>query len=149
MKVRHLKVSDFEQWVSMRHALWPDEDIDALRDHAGRMLRGDPTPFLKIQNFIAEDEHGMCGFLEASLRGCAEHCYSSPVGYIEGWCVVPHLRGRGIGSALVRAAEDWARAEGCTEMASDASVENKTSRKAHKALGYQEESPAVHFHKKL
>jgi aminoglycoside 6'-N-acetyltransferase I len=71
------------------------------------------------------------------------------VGYIEGWYVSPDKRGKGIGAALVRAAEDWARGEGCTEMASDAHADNETSRNAHRALGYAESRPVVQFHKRL
>jgi aminoglycoside 6'-N-acetyltransferase I len=149
MNIRPLQSADFDAWVAMRHALWPDHHAAELRDDAARMLAGDPTPYLKIRTFVAEDCGRLCGFLEASLRGCADRCYSSPVGYIEGWYVTPEVRGKGIGAALVQAAEDWARGEGCTEMASDAHADNEPSRKAHRALGYDESRPVVQFRKQL
>ncbi|MCB9895037.1 MAG: GNAT family N-acetyltransferase [Planctomycetes bacterium] len=149
MRIRPIEPADLEAWVRMRNALWPNHSSDELRDDAERMLKGDATPYLKIQTFIAEDDDGPCGFLEASLRGNAEGCSTSPVGYIEGWYVMADLRGEGVGRALVKAAEDWARGQGCSEMGSDAHADNEASRKAHKALGYKEKRPVVHFHKQL
>ena len=149
MIIRPLEASDLDEWVRLRNALWPGHSGDELRDDAERMLTGDATPYLKIRTFVAEGAGGLVGFLEASLRGNAEGCNTTPVGYIEGWYVLPDLRGEGVGAALVKAAEDWARGEGCTEMGSDAHADNEGSRRAHKALGYKEKRPVVHFHKNL
>ena len=51
---------------------------------------------------------------------------------------MPEARRRGVGKALVRAAEDWAREQGCAEFASDALLDNHTSAVAHRALGFEE-----------
>ena len=59
------------------------------------------------------------------------------------------FRRRGIGTALVRAAEQWARDQGCSEFASDAEIENDISVTAHKALGFTEVSRVVCFRKDL
>jgi GNAT superfamily N-acetyltransferase len=40
---------------------------------------------------------------------------------------------QGIGRELMRSAEEWARAQGCVEMASDALTENEPSQHAHEA----------------
>lgn len=149
MLIRPLEAADLEPWVRLRCALWPNHSADELRGDAERILGGDPAPHLKIMTFVAEDADGLCGFIEASLRAFADGCDTSPVGYIEGWYVVADLRGEGIGAKLVRAAENWARGEGCTEMASDAHADNEGSRKAHKALGYSEKRPVVRFRKGL
>jgi len=37
----------------------------------------------------------------------------------------------------MRSAEDWARAQGCLEMASDALINNEGSLRAHEALGFE------------
>jgi len=51
--------------------------------------------------------------------------------------------------ALVAAAEAWALAQGCREMASDADLDNTVSQAAHRRLGYRETGRAVQFCKAL
>ena len=50
--------------------------------------------------------------------------------------------------ALVAAAEDWGRARGCTEFASDALLDNAVSASAHLALGFEETVPRLRCFKK-
>jgi aminoglycoside 6'-N-acetyltransferase I len=59
------------------------------------------------------------------------------------------FQGRGIGRALVEAAESYARAAGHDEMASDSDLENADGIAAHLALGYQEVERFVTFRKSL
>jgi aminoglycoside 6'-N-acetyltransferase I len=74
---------------------------------------------------------------------------SSPVGYLEGIFVVPEHRRSGVGEALVRAAEAWARERGCTEMASDRQLDNEPSGVFHEAVGYEEAERIVCYRKSL
>ncbi len=94
-------------------------------------------------------EGRLIGFLEASIRAHVEDCDTDNVGYLEGWFVEEGYRRSGIGGALVRSAESWARRKGCKEMASDAEVENTVSQRAHERLGYSETSRLIHFRKEL
>ncbi len=80
----------------------------------------------------------LVGFAEVSRRAYAEGCETSPVGFLEGWYVVPERRRQGVGRSLVAAAEAWAWALGCREFASDAVAENTQSTTAHRALGFEE-----------
>ncbi len=50
---------------------------------------------------------------------------------------------------MLEAAERWASAQGCREMASDAHLANAVSLAAHKALGFEDEAPTVRFRKGL
>jgi len=102
------------------------------------------------QTFVAARSNGeLGGFLEAAQRKYAEGCDTSPVGYIEGWFVDEDLRRRAVGSALVTAAEAWARQQGFSEMASDCTIDNRVSESAHKRLGYEEAERLIHFRKSL
>jgi aminoglycoside 6'-N-acetyltransferase I len=86
---------------------------------------------------------------EISIRSYAEGCATDRVGFLEGWFVVPEHRRRGIGGALVRAAERWALAQGCREFASDALADNDESALAHRALGFTEVGMIRCFRKDL
>jgi aminoglycoside 6'-N-acetyltransferase I len=77
----------------------------------------------------------------------ADGCTTHPVGYVEGRYVDPDVRRQGVGRALVGAAEVWAVSRGCREMASDARLDNAAGIAAHRALGFQDETPAARFRK--
>ena len=98
---------------------------------------------------VARLESGaVVGFLEVNLRDYAEGAESSPVGYLEGLYVSSEYRRQGIGAALVRAGEQWAWSRGCSEIASDAQIDNTVSIEMHKSLGYREIERQVCFLKK-
>ena len=87
-----------------------------------------------------------------SLRPVAHHLselLGQPVGFVEGWYVREPFRNRGVGRALMRAAEEWARRQGCIEMASDALIAEEGSHRAHQALGFEVVDRCVHFRKPL
>jgi aminoglycoside 6'-N-acetyltransferase I len=129
----------------MRRALWDDcPDEQQIREMEG--ISGSDIEAV----FLAErPSGGLCGFVETSIRPWADGCESRPVGYIEGWYVDPDMRRRGVGRALVEAAEAWARSRGCRQMASDAELWNNVSHQAHKAIGYDETARLVLFKKDL
>lgn len=146
MLIREVKPSDRAEWLRMRIALWPGSDEDHERE-TGEYFR-QPEPNTAV--FVAERDHGkLGGFLEASIRYYAEGCDTRNVGYIEGWYVDTDLRLQSVGRRLVAAAEQWARQQGCREMASDCELNNVGSLKAHLAIGYEEVERAIHFRKTL
>jgi aminoglycoside 6'-N-acetyltransferase I len=84
------------------------------------------------------------------LRSHADGCNPSrPVGYVEGWFVAENHRHNGIGRKLLTAAEDWARSQGCVEIASDTWIDNEVSQRVHEALGYEVVDRCVHYRKTL
>lgn len=142
--IRAATLADADAWVALRTALWPDLPVGEARAEIAAMA-GDAT----LGTFIAWDGDRAVGLVEASLRAYADGCGPGPVGYVEGWYVVPDRRRSGIGRALVAAAEDWARAQGCREMASDALLDNTDSQAAHGRLGYAEVERVVLYRKDL
>jgi aminoglycoside 6'-N-acetyltransferase I len=145
MTLRRASAHDIPEWLRLRRLLWPYSDPQELLAEAESILAEPLTPV-----FVAARLDGsLGGFLEAGLRKYADGCNSSPVGYIEGWYVDEDLRRQHMGAALVRAAEEWAREQGCSEMASDTWLDNDPSISAHLSLGYEECERLVHFCKKL
>ena len=51
--------------------------------------------------------------------------------------------------ALMSAAEQWARQNGYTVLASDTELENTASERVHRALGFEEVERTIHFRKVL
>jgi GNAT superfamily N-acetyltransferase len=84
------------------------------------------TSTLPMAILVAHDEDGaLIGFLEVGMRSHADGCNPArPVGFVEGWFVQETFRNRGVGRELMRVAEEWARAHGCLEMASDTWIDN-------------------------
>lgn len=145
--IRRVSADDAAAWLRMREALWPDETgshAQEIQDFlAGRL--NNPLAVL-----LAVDEAGTpLGFVELSIRAYAEDCHTDRVAYLEGWYVVPEARRQRIGAALVRAAEAWGRAQGCTEFGSDALLDNDVSAAAHRALGFDETVQIRCFRKHL
>src|SRR5262249_39592215 len=154
VQVRRIYRPDRDEWVRMRTALWPDDgeaghgdDVDTF--FATGTFRWSEA-LLPWKVLVAErPAGGLCGFVEASIRPFAEDCTTRPVGYVEGWFVDPDVRRQGVGRKLVKAAEAWAAAHGCREMASDALLGDAVSHQAHKALGFEESGRLLHFRKRL
>jgi len=145
MLVRPYRDSDWPEWLRMSRALLPEESeaslASGMRDTRARR---------DAEVFVVDRGDGrLGGFVEAGTRAYADGCDTSPVGYIEAWFIDPDVRRQRWGRALLAAAEDWARAQGYTEMASDALIANVVSHQAHKAAGYVEMERLVVFRKPL
>jgi aminoglycoside 6'-N-acetyltransferase I len=152
MDPRPVELADEAEWLRMRAALWPDgEPEESARTVRQFLVAPDPAlqPTLHAVFVCPRATGGLCGFVELSIRPYAEGCETNRVGYIEGWYVDPDMRHRGVGRQLIAAAEAWASGQGCTEMASDAELENTTSQQAHQRLGYSEVERIVCFRKAL
>jgi len=131
----------------MRQQLWPSPP----GEHAAEIQHFfDGTDKFLAQVLIAFDQHRKpVGFAELSIRSHADSCDSIGVAYLEGWFIDSAVRRQGAGAALVQAAEQWARAQGCTEFASDTELDNAASAAAHEALGFTEVSRLICFRRVL
>lgn len=144
-RIRKAEDSDRKEWIRMRELLFPEcsEDrhiyeIGLIKSSQGIVLVAELSP------------SDLVGFAEVSIRSDHVECSNnSPVPYLEGWYVDPDFRGKGIGKALIKAAEEFALGKGFAELASDAEIGNKTSIEIHKGLGFKEVGRSVHFIKSL
>ena len=136
IRVRPVTHGDAAAWLAMRQALWPEHGEQNHPTEIAKFLAGELK--MPVSVLVADDNGELLGFAELNIRPYAEGCNTDRVGFLEGWYVMPEARRRGIGRALVVAAEAWARSQGCTEFASNTLAENDLSRVAHHALGFEE-----------
>jgi aminoglycoside 6'-N-acetyltransferase I len=129
----------------MRAALWPESsDAEHLLGMADALARGHYVRLARVGNGVA------LGFVEASKRvDYVNGTDSSPVAFLEGIYVAPAFRRQGVARALVDAVVDWARKQGCRELASDSLLPNIDAHAAHRALGFEETERVVYFRKVL
>jgi aminoglycoside 6'-N-acetyltransferase I len=137
--------ADIADWLALRAALHGASD-----DHHGDIVQILAQPE-RGAGFIARGADGAAlGFAEVALRtDYVNGCETSPVGFLEAIYTVPTARRRGVARALVRAAEAWTLARGCTELGSDALLDNAGSHVMHGALGFEETERVVFFRKAL
>ncbi len=139
--------SDVAVWSALRHQLWPDASTDEHADEIAAILA---EPGASVTLLARAADGIVVGFAEASIRhDYVNGCDTSPVGFLEGIYVVPEQRRQGVAAALVGGVTDWVRNQGCTELASDAPVDNADSHQMHNALGFEETQRVVYFRKRL
>ncbi|QDT66205.1 GNAT family N-acetyltransferase [Calycomorphotria hydatis] len=142
--IRPLEPQDREAWLALRSKLWPASSSEQLASESTVTAEND-----KEAVYVAAVGDSIIGFAEASLRNHAEGCRQSPVGYLEGWFVEPGQRSGGVGRQLVEVVENWARDNGCEEMASDCVLGNTIGIVAHEHLGYRPTVKCVFLKKSL
>jgi aminoglycoside 6'-N-acetyltransferase I len=150
-KIRRVRIGDERELAQMRALLWPDASAEEHLREAEAALAAGAAGNLPNTILVSLGEgETLSGFLEVGLRSHADGCDTRhSVGFVEGWFVRQPFRGMGIGRDLMKAAEDWARAQGCLEMGSDALIDNEESHRAHCALGFEVVDRCVHFKKSL
>ncbi len=139
--VRTICPKDTEAWLSLRMAVYEDDDREGnlaeMKVYAADDLR---------DCFVAVDEaDNVVGLLEMSLRSIVDGCLTSPVGYIEGIIVREGMRGRGIGRLLTERARAWSLEKGCKEMGTDALLTNIGAQQFHESVGFKEVDRVVGY----
>ncbi|WP_338771330.1 aminoglycoside 6'-N-acetyltransferase [Massilia sp. METH4] len=145
MKIVPCTSTNQDGWLDLRRALWSD---GSATEHLAEMQAfiDEPGKFAQLVAYSSDGEPA--GFVEAAVR----HDYvngteSTPVAFLEGLYVAPPYRRQGLGTLLVAAIVAWGQARGCTELASDALLDNTASHAMHRALGFEETERVVFFRK--
>jgi aminoglycoside 6'-N-acetyltransferase I len=151
IEVRRAQRSDNDELAKMRALLWPEASIEEHGRELESVLRFRMYGTLPLAILVSHDQDGaLTGFIEVGLRSHADGCNAAhPVGFIEGWFVQEAFRKQGIGRALMRSAEAWARNQGCREIASDTWIDDEISLRSHQALGFEVVDRCNHFRKPL
>lgn len=148
-RLRIERCSSVEQpgWLDLRRALWPEGTEERHLEEMSAFL-AEPH---RYEQLVAYSDAGEpIGFAEASIRtDYVNGTESSPVAFLEGIYVVPDQRRKGVAAALVAAVAEWGLRAGCSELASDALLDNEISHALHRALGFSETERVVYFRKEL
>ena len=84
---------------------------------------------------VAEDASGKpLGFIH--VCGETDYYTRAECGHIADIVVAPDARGRGVGEALMAAAEQWARARGHSLLTLNVFVENRNARALYERMGF-------------
>lgn len=150
MQIRPLQPEDVKELLRLETALFPYATPAAQETRIGKLWSMGQVNGVSGAIFVADrGDRRLGGYVEVSLRSVVDGCASTPVGYVEAWYVDEDLRHGGLGRELVQAAEDWARAQGCSEMGSDCLIENVVSLRAHEAMGYEVVDRCINLRKSL
>ena len=125
--------------------LWPEHNEAELSAEMAQLLSQKGCFFALC--FCGEDA---VGFAQCQLRhDYVEGCEHAPAGYLEGIYVRPAYRRGGAAAALLDSCRAWAKAQGCSEFASDCELDNSDSLAFHLSLGFTEANRIICFAKKL
>jgi ribosomal protein S18 acetylase RimI-like enzyme len=93
---------------------------------------------------VAENEGGqVIGLLDASQRWTLWH--AGPCVLIEELVVDREARRQGVGRALIEAAIDWARAQGCSEIGLGTETYNLSAQAFYRKLGFDSVSLLLEY----
>ncbi len=147
MEVREVRNPSDVDWLEMRGELWPRLDAGQHQAELESFV-GDPSRFVAFLA-LSPDGRGI-GFAEVSLRSdYVNGCETTPVTFLEGIYVRHEFRRQGVARLLCEAAERWGQSKGCTELGSDALIDNSVSHEMHRHLGFRETERVVYFRKNL
>lgn len=145
MDIHKIKKEDFNNWLEMGLLLWSEYSKAELKIEFAETCKSKNEAV-----FICKDKENYVGFVNISLRyEYVPESTSVPTGYIEGIFVRKEYRKKRIAEKLVRIAEKWAKNKGCKEIASDTELDNNSSQKFHKKIGFKKTKTLVYFIKKI
>jgi ribosomal protein S18 acetylase RimI-like enzyme len=144
VRIRQAEIEDRELILSLVPRLvefgpppWrdPSQIISGEHKALDHALTTNPP---KSAIFIAEDGDGSAlGFIH--LHSSIDFFTLEEHGHISVIVVAASGEGLGIGSALMKAGEEWARQQGYRQLTLNAFVENHQARRLYQKIGYGEE----------
>ena len=116
VQIRPVTHADFDAWLRLRTAHWPNGAADHGPEIAAFFagMASEPQAV-----FLAECNGRAIAVMELSIRKDLPMLPNVDVGYVEGFYIEPEFRGRGITRRLLRFAQDWSRKQHCAAFASD------------------------------
>ena len=125
--------------------LWPECDFDEELHSWQNVLKS-----AEEICFLGKNDETFIGFIHLTIRtDYVEGAENDPTAYVEALFVKEEFRKIGIASKLLKKGEDWAKAKGLTQMASDTEIDNHRSIQFHNKAGFSEVNRIVCFIKNL
>lgn len=90
-----------------------------------------------VELLVAEDGDEIIGFVH--VRTVTDYYTQAPIGHVSDIVVADKAEGRGVGRALLEAAQSWARGKGYRMMQLFVLPENAGARKLYERMGYRSE----------
>jgi aminoglycoside 6'-N-acetyltransferase I len=145
LRIEEIAESDIPKVTELIIRLWPECSYEEESLNCQKIIDSHNQTI-----FSAKQGNNLFAFVHLSLRtDHVEGCSTSPVVYVEGLFVEPLFRKQGVGKALLRKAEEWGKDNNCSEIASDAEIQNIESLAFHKSIGFKEVNRIVCFSKKI
>ncbi|XWN37917.1 MAG: GNAT family N-acetyltransferase [Balneola sp.] len=145
MLIKELTSENVEHLAHLFVELWPHCTFETELEYCKQVIeKNDQTAFL------VNEKGEYIAFAYLSLRNdFVEGATSYPIAYLEGIYVKESYRKTGIASKLIQRAEQWAKENGSSQLASDVEIKNEQSIQFHKKSGFMEENRIVCFIKDI
>jgi aminoglycoside 6'-N-acetyltransferase I len=138
-------INQLDALVDLEMELWPDHIRDELLEETHEQIQSADQVF-----YLIKQDRVFIAFIHASIRSdYVEGANTGKTGYIEGIYVKPSYRRKGIAYNLVEAAELWAKAKCCKQIASDTELSNQAGFAFHVGTGFREANRTISFIKDL
>lgn len=113
--IRPVKQNNADSWKRLRDFLWEGDDH---KSEIAKFFKGEAEEPDEVLLAVTE-ENEVIAHIELSLRYDIEGLAGLKTGYVEGLYVDERNRASGVALKLLRAAESWAKDQGCLAFASD------------------------------
>lgn len=133
-------ITEIQQSSAIHHAtIDPDRWRMQTLEEGARSRRYWHQRAPRSEGFVAVADGRVVGMIELRLKrpGDPDGAQTPRVKADLGIAVAPDWRGRGVGTALMLAAEDWARANGAERMILDLNAANAGALRLYERLGYE------------
>ncbi|KAM3111567.1 aminoglycoside 6'-N-acetyltransferase [Phormidesmis sp. 146-33] len=146
MEICKVTQDSFQEWLNLALELWSDYSSAEMEVSLTNLLHSDREQAVLVRN----DQGCAIAFMNLSLRSdYVPDATKSPVAYIEGIYVKAEYRNQDVGRTLIQYAEQWAREQGCIELALDALLDNSASHEFYAKVGFREVERVVFFIKSV
>ncbi len=115
LSIRPVEQSDAESWGRLRNLLWEGDDH---KSEITKFFNGEAEEPNEVLLAVTGG-NDVIAHIELSLRYDIDGLIGIKTGYIEGLFVEEQHRNSGVTLRLLRAAELWAKNQGCLAFASD------------------------------